>query len=113
GKQDNKKQALLASNICTRKYFGPGKPYTCDIVIDSVVLGFFIEAERILSILGTDHAVEDFLWHVRIHQNPGYFRIELITAPAALFPSYGDQSFRVSEIAGYDASCHDIVDHKS
>nr|GFA24554.1 plasma membrane Na(+) /H(+) antiporter [Tanacetum cinerariifolium] len=26
--------------------------------------------------------------------------LELITEPAALFPSYGDQSFRVSEIAG-------------
>nr|XP_043623199.1 sodium/hydrogen exchanger 8-like [Erigeron canadensis]XP_043623200.1 sodium/hydrogen exchanger 8-like [Erigeron canadensis]XP_043623201.1 sodium/hydrogen exchanger 8-like [Erigeron canadensis] len=39
-----------------------GKPYICDIVTDSVVLGFFIEAGKILSVLGNDHAVEDFLW---------------------------------------------------
>ncbi|KAM0060862.1 putative cation/H+ exchanger, CPA1 family [Helianthus debilis subsp. tardiflorus] len=34
----------------------------CDIFTDSVVLGFFIEAEKILSVLGTDDAVDDFLW---------------------------------------------------
>ncbi|GJW10563.1 putative plasma membrane Na(+) /H(+) antiporter [Tanacetum coccineum] len=39
-----------------------GKPYICDIVTE---LGFFIEAERILSMLGTYHAVDDFLWQVR------------------------------------------------
>ena len=30
--------------------------------------------------------------------------LELITAPAALFPSYGDRSFRMSEIAGNSKS---------
>ncbi|KAI7727774.1 hypothetical protein M8C21_018405, partial [Ambrosia artemisiifolia] len=39
-----------------------GKPYKCDIITDSVVLCFFIEAEKILSVLGTDHAVADLLW---------------------------------------------------
>ncbi|KAJ0463488.1 hypothetical protein HanHA300_Chr14g0516251 [Helianthus annuus] len=34
----------------------------CDIITDSVVLGFFIEAEKILSVLGIDDAVDDFLW---------------------------------------------------
>ncbi|XP_076900354.1 sodium/hydrogen exchanger 7-like [Bidens hawaiensis] len=38
------------------------KPYICDIITDSVVLCFFIEAEKILSLLGTDHAVADILW---------------------------------------------------
>nr|ALH21662.1 putative plasma membrane Na(+) /H(+) antiporter [Artemisia japonica] len=134
-----------------------GKPYICDIVTDSVVLGFFIEAERILSVLGTDHAVEDFLWQessiilaklllpqilekmtmhdlrtlvaerstmstyitgecFEIPQNmiglllEGFIKtqgtLELITAPAALFPSYGDRSFRVSEIAVASFSHH-------
>jgi hypothetical protein len=40
-----------------------GKPYICDIVTDSVVLCFFIEAESILSVLRSDNqVVEDFLW---------------------------------------------------
>lgn len=39
-----------------------GKPYICDMITDSVVLCFFIEAEKILSVLGSDPAVEDFLW---------------------------------------------------
>lgn len=129
-----------------------GKPYICDIITDSVVMGFFIEAEKILSVLGTtNHAVEDFLWQessiillklllpqifekMTMHdlrtlvaerssmstyitgetfdlpQNmiglllEGFIKtqgtLELITAPAALFPSYADKSFRVSEIAG-------------
>ena len=41
-----------------------GKPYICDIITDSVIMGFFIEAEKILSVLGTNHAIEDFLWQV-------------------------------------------------
>ncbi|KAI7743537.1 hypothetical protein M8C21_000736 [Ambrosia artemisiifolia] len=41
-----------------------GKRYMCDIITDSVVLGFFIEAEKILSVLGTDDAVDDFLWQI-------------------------------------------------
>ncbi|XP_021909771.1 sodium/hydrogen exchanger 7 [Carica papaya] len=39
-----------------------GKPYLCDIVTDSVVLCFFIESEKVLSVLQSDPAVEDFLW---------------------------------------------------
>ncbi|KAJ9546903.1 hypothetical protein OSB04_019446 [Centaurea solstitialis] len=134
-----------------------GKPHICDIVTDSVVLGFFIEAEKILSVLGTDHAVEDFMWQessivlsklllpqifekISLHDLrslvaerssmstylsgesfevpqhmiglllEGFIKtqgaLELITAPAALFPSYGDRSFRVPEIAGASFSYH-------
>ncbi|KAL9457070.1 hypothetical protein AB3S75_006164 [Citrus x aurantiifolia] len=39
-----------------------GKPYMCDMVTDSVVFCFFIESDKILSILRSDPAVEDFLW---------------------------------------------------
>ncbi|CAA3011767.1 sodium hydrogen exchanger 8 isoform X1 [Olea europaea subsp. europaea] len=39
-----------------------GKPYICDIITDSVVLCFFIETEKILTVLGSDPAVEDFFW---------------------------------------------------
>eukprot|EP00258_Populus_trichocarpa_P050533 XP_024466552.1 sodium/hydrogen exchanger 7 isoform X6 [Populus trichocarpa] len=39
-----------------------GKRCMCDIITDSVVLCFFIESEKILSVLGSDPAVEDFLW---------------------------------------------------
>ncbi|KAK8627629.1 hypothetical protein V6N13_135236 [Hibiscus sabdariffa] len=39
-----------------------GKPYICDMITDSVVLCFFIESDRILSVLRSDPAVEDFLW---------------------------------------------------
>ncbi|KAH9794274.1 Sodium/hydrogen exchanger 7 [Citrus sinensis] len=39
-----------------------GKPYMSDMVTDSVVLCFFIESDKILSILRSDPAVEDFLW---------------------------------------------------
>ncbi|CAN1842165.1 Sodium/hydrogen exchanger 7 [Linum perenne] len=38
------------------------KPYICSMVTDSVVLGFFVESEKILSALRSDPAVEDFLW---------------------------------------------------
>lgn len=41
-----------------------GKPYICDMIADSVVLCFFIEAEKILALLRSDPAVEDFLWQV-------------------------------------------------
>ncbi|KAI3717522.1 hypothetical protein L1987_69197 [Smallanthus sonchifolius] len=133
-----------------------GKRYMCDIITDSVVLGFFIEAEKILSVLGTDHTVDDFLWQessiilskllvpqifekMTMHDLrtlvaqrstmstyisgesfelpqdmiglllEGFIKtqgtLELITAPAALFPSYGDRSFRVSEIAA-GSFCH-------
>ncbi|XP_061986019.1 sodium/hydrogen exchanger 8-like isoform X1 [Populus nigra] len=39
-----------------------GKRCICDIMTDSVVHCFFIESEKILSLLGADPAVEDFLW---------------------------------------------------
>ncbi|GAV67504.1 cNMP_binding domain-containing protein/Na_H_Exchanger domain-containing protein [Cephalotus follicularis] len=39
-----------------------GKPYICDMTTDSVVLCFFIESDKILSVLRSDPAVEDFLW---------------------------------------------------
>ncbi|XP_031384189.1 sodium/hydrogen exchanger 7 isoform X2 [Punica granatum] len=39
-----------------------GKPYICNMVTDSVVLCFFIESEKILSMLKSDPSVEDFLW---------------------------------------------------
>ncbi|XP_058184288.1 sodium/hydrogen exchanger 7 isoform X4 [Rhododendron vialii] len=39
-----------------------GKPYICDMIADSVVLCFFVDAEKILALLRSDPAVEDFLW---------------------------------------------------
>ncbi|XAR48002.1 hypothetical protein NMG60_11030674 [Bertholletia excelsa] len=39
-----------------------GKPYMCDMITESVVLCFFVEAMKILELLGSDSAVEDFLW---------------------------------------------------
>ncbi|XWS22922.1 hypothetical protein CRYUN_Cryun29cG0077300 [Craigia yunnanensis] len=39
-----------------------GKPYICDMITDSVVLCFFIESDRILSVLRSDPAIADFLW---------------------------------------------------
>jgi len=41
-----------------------GKRCICDIITDSVVHCFCIESEKILSLLGSDPAVEDFLWQV-------------------------------------------------
>ncbi|XP_076883383.1 sodium/hydrogen exchanger 8-like [Bidens hawaiensis] len=134
-----------------------GKRYICDIITDSVVLGFFIEAEKILSVLGTNDAVDDFLWQessiilskllvpqifekMTMHDLrtlvterstmstyisgecfelppnmiglllEGFIKtqgtLELITAPAALFPSYSDRSFRVSEVTAGGSFCH-------
>nr|AQN76680.1 Na+/H+ antiporter [Populus euphratica]AQN76689.1 Na+/H+ antiporter [Populus euphratica]AQN76690.1 Na+/H+ antiporter [Populus euphratica]AQN76691.1 Na+/H+ antiporter [Populus euphratica]AQN76692.1 Na+/H+ antiporter [Populus euphratica] len=39
-----------------------GKRCICDIITDSVVFCFFIESENMLSLLGSDPAIEDFLW---------------------------------------------------
>ncbi|XVF85519.1 hypothetical protein PTKIN_Ptkin17bG0123900 [Pterospermum kingtungense] len=39
-----------------------GKPFICDMITDSVVLCFYIERDRILSVLRSDPVVEDFLW---------------------------------------------------
>lgn len=41
-----------------------GKRCLCDIITDSAVLCFFIESEKILSLLTSGPAVEDFLWQV-------------------------------------------------
>lgn len=41
-----------------------GKPYICDMITDSVVLCFFVETDKIMSMLRSDPAVEDFLWQV-------------------------------------------------
>ncbi|KAK9277152.1 hypothetical protein L1049_006691 [Liquidambar formosana] len=38
------------------------KPYICDMITDSVVLCFFVEFDKLLSVLGSDPEVEDFLW---------------------------------------------------
>ncbi|KAJ7954466.1 Sodium/hydrogen exchanger 7 [Quillaja saponaria] len=39
-----------------------GKPYICDIITDSVVLCFFLETDKILSLLKSDPSVDNFLW---------------------------------------------------
>nr|AGW30208.1 SOS1 [Reaumuria trigyna] len=39
-----------------------GKPYISDMVTDSVVLCFFVEADKIVSVLGSDPDVEGFFW---------------------------------------------------
>ncbi|XP_031491543.1 sodium/hydrogen exchanger 8 isoform X2 [Nymphaea colorata] len=39
-----------------------GKPYLCDIVTDSVVHCFFIETEKILSVLRSNPSLEEFFW---------------------------------------------------
>ncbi|ONK75034.1 uncharacterized protein A4U43_C03F12640 [Asparagus officinalis] len=39
-----------------------GKPYMCDIITDSVVHCFFLETEKVQSLLASDPSVEDFLW---------------------------------------------------
>ena len=44
-----------------------GKPNICDMITDSVVLCFFIESEKILSVLGSDPLVEYFLWQVWLY----------------------------------------------
>ncbi|RWW20230.1 hypothetical protein GW17_00015665 [Ensete ventricosum] len=41
-----------------------GKPYICNMVTDSVVHCFFIKSEKILSLLMSDPAIEDFLWQL-------------------------------------------------
>ncbi|XP_057777702.1 sodium/hydrogen exchanger 8 isoform X3 [Salvia miltiorrhiza] len=42
------------------------KPYICDMVTNSVVMCFFVETEKILSVLRSDPAVEDFFWRESI-----------------------------------------------
>ncbi|XP_047330255.1 sodium/hydrogen exchanger 8 [Impatiens glandulifera] len=39
-----------------------GKPYMCDMITDSVLLCFYIEAERIHGMLKSHPTLEDFLW---------------------------------------------------
>ncbi|KAK7260542.1 hypothetical protein RIF29_26679 [Crotalaria pallida] len=38
------------------------RPYICDVISDSVVQCFFLEADKLLSCLKLDPSVEDFLW---------------------------------------------------
>ncbi|XP_017226139.1 sodium/hydrogen exchanger 7 isoform X3 [Daucus carota subsp. sativus] len=39
-----------------------GRPYICDMITDSMVLCFFIKAEKVLALLSSDPAIEDFFW---------------------------------------------------
>ncbi|KAL4196021.1 hypothetical protein AMTRI_Chr04g243960 [Amborella trichopoda] len=39
-----------------------GKPYLCNLITESVVHCFFIESEKLLSVLRMDPTIEDFLW---------------------------------------------------
>ncbi|EMS63349.1 Sodium/hydrogen exchanger 7 [Triticum urartu] len=39
-----------------------GKPYICDIITESVVHCFFIEAEKIEQLRQSDPSIEDFMW---------------------------------------------------
>ncbi|KAL8170531.1 hypothetical protein V2J09_022335 [Rumex salicifolius] len=39
-----------------------GKPYIMDMITDSVVFCFFIETQKMLSVLRSDPSVEDFFW---------------------------------------------------
>ncbi|KAG2707630.1 hypothetical protein I3760_05G156300 [Carya illinoinensis] len=39
-----------------------GKSNICNMITDSVVLCFFVESEKILSVLSLDPSLEDFLW---------------------------------------------------
>ncbi|KAM3324749.1 hypothetical protein P3S67_005901 [Capsicum chacoense] len=39
-----------------------GKPYICDIIMDSVALCFSVDSERIFTALRSDPAIEDFFW---------------------------------------------------
>ena len=41
-----------------------GKPYICDMITDSVVHCFFIEAEKIDELRHSDPSIEVFLWQV-------------------------------------------------
>lgn len=41
-----------------------GKPYICDMITDSVVHCFFVEAEKIERLRQSDPSVEVFLWQV-------------------------------------------------
>lgn len=44
-----------------------GKFNICDMITDSVVLCFFVESEKILSVLSLDPSLEDFLWQVWLY----------------------------------------------
>ncbi|XP_022146361.1 sodium/hydrogen exchanger 8-like isoform X2 [Momordica charantia] len=133
-----------------------GKPCICDMITGSVVLCFFIEHDKILSVLRSDPSVEDFLWQessivlaklllpqvfekmemrdlrvlvverstmttyiagerIEIARHSigflleGFIRShgiqeELITSPAVLFSSHGNQSFHNMENSGMSGS---------
>lgn len=44
-----------------------GKPYICEMVTDSVVHCFFVEAEKIEQLRQSDPSIEFFLWQVSLH----------------------------------------------
>ncbi|XVE91878.1 hypothetical protein REPUB_Repub01dG0049200 [Reevesia pubescens] len=129
-----------------------GKPYICNMITDSVVLCYFIESDRILSVLRSDPAVEGFIWQESAivlakllvpqifekmalqdlralvaerslkktyirgetievpHQSIGFLlegfikpfsvQEELITSPAVLLPSHGNQSSVNADMSG-------------
>jgi CRP-like cAMP-binding protein len=49
-----------------------GKPYICEMVTDSVVHCFFVEAEKIEELRQSDPSIEFFLWQVTVY-NAAYF----------------------------------------
>ncbi|KAJ0973297.1 hypothetical protein J5N97_021256 [Dioscorea zingiberensis] len=61
-----------------------GKPYICDMITDSVVHCFFIETEKILSLLKSAPAIEDFLWQVETRARIIFFDIRTTEADGAL-----------------------------
>lgn len=42
-----------------------GKPFITDMITDSVIHCFFIEADKIYPLLKAGHDIEEFLWQVR------------------------------------------------
>ncbi|XP_057417543.1 sodium/hydrogen exchanger 7-like isoform X2 [Lotus japonicus] len=128
-----------------------GRPYICDVITDSIVFCYFLEADKIISCLKSDPSMEDFLWKesaiflsklllpqifeklavqdiraliaerseitiyiggesIKIPHHSVAFLLEgcvktqgpqeLVTAPAALLPSHGNQSFQSLAISG-------------
>ncbi|XP_057417539.1 sodium/hydrogen exchanger 7-like isoform X2 [Lotus japonicus] len=127
------------------------RPYICNVITDSIVFCYFLEADKIISMLNSDPSLENFLWqesaiflskllfpqkfeklamqdlraliaersemtiyirgetieiphHSVAFLLEGYVktqgRQELVTAPATLLPSHGNQSFQNLAISG-------------
>ncbi|KAK1387164.1 sodium/hydrogen exchanger 8 [Heracleum sosnowskyi] len=104
-----------------------GRPYICDMITDSTVLCFFIEAEKIVALSSSDPAIDDFFWkesatvlakillpeifeNIPMQEVRGLvaekstmrhrIQEELIASPAALMPLYGEMSSQGSETSG-------------